>query len=351
MSSFLAALGRCLPPEAAHGSLIRALALGLVPSGPAPSSPRLRVQALGRTLPHPIGLAAGFDKNALVPDAMLRQGFAFVEVGSITPRPQKGNPKPRLFRLAADGALINRLGFNNEGLAAAQARLARRSRAQGPVGANIGMNKDAADPLADYATGLRALHDQVDFLVANVSSPNTPGLRDLQAKDRLRRLLDGMLAVRAAAAGAQAPTPLLLKIAPDLAPGDVEDIVATVLDCGLDGLIVSNTTVARPDHLRGRAKTETGGLSGRPLLGPSTDLLRRVRRLAGPGLLLVGVGGVASGADAYAKIRAGATLVELYTAMVYHGPGIAGRIAAELDALLERDGFAQVRDAVGADLG
>ncbi|HET6522552.1 MAG TPA: quinone-dependent dihydroorotate dehydrogenase, partial [Geminicoccaceae bacterium] len=275
-------------------------------------------------------------------------GFGAVEVGTITPRPQPGSPRPRVFRLPEDGAVINRLGFNSRGLDAARARLAARKGGHGGlVGANIGMNRDAPDPVADYVRVLRGVHPLVDYVAVNVSSPNTPGLRGLQAGDRLRELLGALLAARAELG--PAGKPLLVKIAPDLRPDEEAAIAETALALGIEGLIVSNTTVARPASLIGRHRAEAGGLSGRPLFGPSTELLRRMYRLTGGRLALVGVGGVASGADAYAKLRAGAGLVQLYTAMVYEGPGILGRLCAELDALLERDGFAGVREAVGAD--
>lgn len=336
-------LSHLLAPETAHRLAIRTLPL--LPARPAPASSRLRTSLCGMDLPHPVGLAAGFDKNAEAFAAALRQGFGWVEVGSVTPRPQAGNPRPRLFRLVEDEAVVNRMGFNNDGLEAAAARLAGRDPVAGIVGANIGINKDSTDPISDYALGLRRLLPLVDYVAVNVSSPNTPGLRGLQRREPLQALLAALVAARGGTA-----KPLLLKIAPDLDEAGAEAIAEVALASGVDGLIVGNTTVARPDSLRSRHRGETGGLSGRPLAAPSTALLRRMALRLGGRLALVGVGGIASGADAYAKIRAGATAVQLYTGMVYHGLGLARRVAEELDGLLARDGFDSVAAAVGADL-
>ena len=329
-----------LPPETAHRLAIRGLPL--LPARPVSATPRLRTVLAGLDLPYPIGLAAGFDKNAEAHAALLRQGFAFVETGTVTPRPQPGNPRPRLFRLPADRALINRLGFNNDGLAAVRPRLAGRDRALGVVGVNIGMNKDAADPAAAYAEGLAAFGPLADYVTVNVSSPNTPGLRALQKREALAALLEALEPHRGA-------TPLFLKVAPDLEPADEEAVAELCVAHRVDALIVSNTTIARPATLRAPAAGEAGGLSGVPLLPRSTRLLARMAVRLGGRVPLVGVGGVASGADAYAKIRAGASAVQLYTALVYRGPGIVRRIVAELDALLARDGFARLEDAVGRD--
>ncbi len=345
-----AAALRRLPPETAHALTVRALAAGLVRAAPGPDDPILATRVWGRDFPNPVGLAAGFDKNAEAPDALLALGFGFVEVGSVTPRPQPGNPRPRVFRLPADGALINRLGFNNQGLAAVAGRLAARAGRGGLVGVNLGANKESTDRAGDYVTGVEALAGLADYLVVNVSSPNTPGLRALQGRAALDELLARLAAARAGAAPAGArPVPLLLKIAPDLGPGELADIVELSLAHGIDGLIVGNTTVARPPGLKGRHRGEAGGLSGRPLFAPSTALLREAFRLTEGRIPCVGTGGVASGADAYAKIRAGAALVQLYTALVYEGPGLVGRIKAELADALRRDGFARVADAVGTD--
>jgi dihydroorotate dehydrogenase len=344
----IAALFRLLPPETAHEATLRLLEAGLGPRGRA-DDPILATRLWGLDFPNPIGLAAGFDKDARVPDAMLRLGFGFVEVGSVTPRPQEGNPRPRLFRLAADRAVINRMGFNNRGLAEARGRLAARSGRRGLVGANIGKNRDAADPFADYELGVATLGPLAQFIVVNVSSPNTPGLRDLQKKKAVEELVERLLAARARATP-QRPPPLLVKIAPDLAPEERADLAEVALTSGLDGLIISNTTTARPPELRSRHAPEPGGLSGAPLFQPSTELLVEMRRLTRGRVPLIGVGGVASGADAYAKIQAGASLVELYTALVYEGPGLVRRIKAELAALLRRDGFANVAAAVGSGI-
>ncbi len=338
-----------LPPEAAHRLTIRALRAGLVPGGREADDPLLRTRVWGLEFPNPIGLSAGFDKDAEVCAALLRLGFGFVEVGSITPQPQAGNPKPRVFRLPEDGAVINRLGFNSAGLAAAVTNLRpRRSERVGIVGINLGKNRDSADAAADYAAGTAALAPLADYLAINVSSPNTPGLRALQEAPALRELLARVQSARRAAVPGRAP-PLLLKIAPDLEPADAGDLARVALAGGVDGLIIGNTTTCRPAGLRSRHAAESGGLSGRPLFALSTELLRDMYRLTDGRLPLIGVGGVASGADAYAKIRAGASLVQLYTALIYHGPGLVGRIKRELAACLRAGGFATVAAAVGAD--
>jgi len=340
---------RLLPPEAAHRASIAALSAGVAPDAAAPDPPSLRIALWGWQFPNPIGLAAGFDKNAEVPDAMLRFGFGFVETGTVTPRPQPGNPKPRLFRLSEDRALINRLGFNNEGLEAVRARLAARRGRPGLVGANLGKNKESADAIADYVAGVKAMGALADYLVVNVSSPNTPGLRDLQRKASLLTLIAALKSARALAA-APDPPPLLLKIAPDLSEGERAEIAEAALETGLDGMIISNTTVARPVELRSSHARETGGLSGKPLFAPSTALLAQMWRLTRGQIPLIGVGGVAGGADAYAKIRAGASLVQLYTALIYEGPGLVLRIKRDLAGFLARDGFASIAEAVGADV-
>jgi dihydroorotate dehydrogenase len=338
----VASLLRQLPPETAHRAAIRTLPW--LPARRLPAFPRLRTRLAGLDLPHPIGLAAGFDKNAEAYAGLLRQGFAFVETGTVTPRPQAGNPRPRLFRLDADQAIVNRLGFNNDGIAAVAPRLAGRDRQSGVVGVNIGMNRDAADPGADYRRGLEAFVPLADYITVNVSSPNTPGLRALQQRDALARLLTALEPARG-------DIPLFLKVAPDLEPADEPGVVELCLAHCINALIVGNTTLARPAGLRSAAAGEAGGLSGRPLLPRSTRLLARMAvRLAGR-VPLIGVGGVASGADAYAKIRAGASAVQLYTAMIYQGPRVVGRIVAELDRLAARDGLAMLADVVGVDAG
>ena len=333
-----------LDAEAAHGLAICALKTGLVPGDRRPDAPSLATTIWGRSLPNPIGLAAGFDKNAEVADAMLAQGFGLVEIGSVTPRPQEGNPRPRLFRLPQDRGVINRMGFPGHGLEAARARLAARAR-RGFVGVNIGANKDSTDRAADYVTGCVALAPYADYLVCNVSSPNTPGLRNLQGRTELAGLLK-----RVQDAIAAKPVPLVVKIAPDATDDDLDDIVFVCRDLKLDGVIIGNTTLSRPASLRSDRRGETGGLSGAPLTALSTEVVRKAALRVERQFPLIGCGGVGSGADAYAKIRAGATLVQLYSAMVYEGPPLIRRIKDELATLLARDGFASVADAVGVDL-
>jgi len=342
-----AALLRLLPAEAAHRVTLRLVrtARPLLPE-PASDDRRLAVEALGLRFPNPIGLAAGFDKDAEVPDAMLKLGFGFVECGTITPRPQSGNPKPRLFRLIEDEAVINRMGFNNRGMARAAARLAA-NKTKGIVGINIGANKESEDRIADYANGFDALAALAGYVTVNVSSPNTPGLRGLQNRAELERLLETLVAHRARM-GLVAP--LLLKIAPDLDEAAMDDIAAVVTSAGIEGLIVSNTTLARPDTLQSPHARERGGLSGKPLMALSTRILKEMRMRMGTRAVLVGVGGISSGADAYEKIRCGASLVQLYTALVYLGPGLVRRIKRELLELLVRDGHSSVADAVGTAL-
>jgi dihydroorotate dehydrogenase len=312
-----------LEPEAAHRLAIRALGLGLYQPAVAHEA-RLRRRVLGLDFPNPVGLAAGFDKNGEVPDAVLALGFGFVEVGTVTPLPQSGNARPRMFRAPADRAIVNRLGFNSEGHDAVHARLARRTR-RGIVGVNLGANKESSDRVADYVTGVRRFGDVADYLAINISSPNTPGLRDLQEKDALRRLLGEVGAARGA-------VPVLVKIAPDLDDDALAGIVETVLASGIDGMIVSNTTLSRDGITDARIAAEAGGVSGRPLFAPSTKMIARVRRLAGDRLVLVGVGGIDSGVAARQKLAAGADLVQLYTGMVFEGPGLPARIVAELAA-------------------
>jgi dihydroorotate dehydrogenase len=316
----------------------------------APDDPSLALKAFGLSFPNPIGLAAGFDKNAQVPDAMARFGFGFVECGTVTPKPQEGNPRPRLFRLVNDDAVINRMGFNNEGSTAA-ARNLRARRGKGIVGINIGANKDSSDRVGDYAWCFSELAPLADYVTVNVSSPNTPGLRGLQNKDELTKLLGIMTNARAQLYDATPQAhglrkPILLKIAPDLDLQALDEIADVVRASGIEGLIVSNTTVARP-VLKSRHAEESGGLSGKPLLEPSTRVLAEMHKRLNGAVTLIGAGGVSSGADAYAKIRAGASLVQLYTALVFHGPSLVGRIKRELLACLKRDGFARIGDAVG----
>jgi dihydroorotate dehydrogenase len=335
------ALLRRLDPETAHGLALAALRRGLARAPGPVTSPRLATSLAGLSLPNPVGVAAGFDKNAVAVDATLAAGFGFVEVGAVTPRPQPGNPRPRLFRLPEDRAVINRFGFNNDGLEALKARLAARRR-PGVVGVNLGANKDSADRAADYGTLVAALAGAVDFLTVNVSSPNTERLRDLQGAEALTALLSACRA----RAGA---TPLFVKIAPDLSDAEIEAVAEIALSLGLAGIVATNTTTARAGLASAHA-AEAGGLSGRPLFARSTDVLRRLRRVTRGRCALIGVGGVESAETAYAKIRAGADAVQLYTALVYEGVSLGARIARGLDGLLARDGFGHVAEAVGADV-
>lgn len=347
-ASLTAPLLRLLDAETGHRLAIRALRCGLVRSAPPFDDPLLRQSLWGMTFANPLGSAAGFDKNAEAVDATLALGFGFAEIGTVTPRPQVGNPRPRLFRLVNDEAAINRMGFNNDGLDAVLANLERRRARGGLVAVNLGRNKDSADAVADYVEGVRRAAPVASFLVINVSSPNTPGLRALQRREELGGLLRAVLAARGGAVAEGRP-PLLVKIAPDLTADELADIAAVCLDVGIDGIVATNTTVTRPDGLTERQAGEAGGLSGRPLFALSTRVLGDLYRLTGGRLPLIGVGGVASGADAYAKIRAGASLVQLYTAMVYGGPGLVAVIRRELAGLLRADGFASVAEAIGAD--
>jgi dihydroorotate dehydrogenase len=340
---------RLLDPEDAHRLTIRLLRAGLGPRAtPQPDGASLATDLCGLRLDACIGLAAGFDKNAEVPDAMLAAGFGFVECGSVTPRPQAGNPRPRLFRLAADGAVINRMGFNNDGLEAVAARMAARRRT-GVVGANIGANKDSEDRAGDYAIGLARLWDLADYFVLNVSSPNTPGLRALQGAEALDELLGRIAAKRATLVAASANHPVFLKVAPDLEPDEIGTIVESAVAHGIDAIVVGNTTTARPETLSSPHRQQAGGLSGLPLMAPSTEMLRHFFAAARGRLALIGTGGIATAEDAYAKILAGATAVQLYSAMVYEGPGLIARIRRDLATLLAADGYASVAQAVGAD--
>ena len=331
-----------LDAERAHSLAVRTLALRGGKARPAGSA-ALASEVAGLHFPNPLGMAAGFDKDGEVPDALLGLGFGFVEVGSITPLAQPGNPRPRLFRLAEDHAVINRMGFNNGGAEAAVQRLAARADRPGIVGINIGANKDSADRVADYATMARLMAPLASYLAVNVSSPNTPGLRALQDEGALSDLLDAVLAAR----GAGGP-PVFLKVAPDLEPADIAAISRIALDKKLGALIVANTTISRPP-LASAHRGETGGLSGAPLRALALERLRDFRRATGGALPLIGVGGIASAEDAFARIRAGASLVQLYSAMVYGGPGLPGRIVSGLDRLLRQYGFSTIAEAVGSE--
>ncbi|MCT8998253.1 quinone-dependent dihydroorotate dehydrogenase [Chelativorans intermedius] len=337
-----------LDPERAHALSIAALKTGVPLSCPPPASQRLSRTLAGLHFPNPLGMAAGFDKNAEVPDALLRLGFGFAECGTVTPRPQEGNPRPRVFRLIEERAVINRLGFNNEGHQSAYSRLLARAPHGGIVGVNIGANRDSADRIADYEEGVRVFSTVASYLAVNISSPNTAGLRALQERQALGELLSRVMAARDRQnRGLGAPTPVFLKIAPDLSEAALADIAAEVLDKRVDGLIVSNTTLSRRG-VRDPAGGEPGGLSGAPLFARSTRVLARMRRLIGPWLPIIGVGGVDSAETALEKIRAGADLVQLYTGMIYEGPGLAARILREMDAYLESRGvtsIAEIRDS------
>src|ERR1700761_3659648 len=338
-----AALLRRLPAESAHRATLKlaAMAAPFFPTA-APDDPRLKVRALGLDFPNPVGLAAGFDKDADVPGAMAKFCFGFVECGTVTPRPQTGNRRPRLFRLREDKAVINRMGFNNRGMDLAARNLGTR-KGSGIVGINIGANKDSADRIADYVLGFERLAPLAAYVTVNVSSPNTPGLRGLQDRDELTRLLDMLTEARGKKT---LHLPILLKIAPDLDGHALDDIADLAKKSGIEGLIVSNTTIVRPP-LRSAHANQAGGLSGRPLFRPSTQILAEMHRRLNGAVVLVGVGGIASGQDAYAKIRAGASLVQLYSALAFQGPGLVTRIKRDLLRCLERDGFANVTEAVG----
>ncbi|MCW5696180.1 MAG: quinone-dependent dihydroorotate dehydrogenase [Bauldia sp.] len=338
-----------LDPETAHKLAIRGLSLALHPTAPKPD-PRLRTRVFDLDFPSPVGLAAGFDKNAVAVDGLLKLGFGFVEVGTITPRPQPGNPPPRLFRLQGDRAIINRMGFNNDGLDAALRRLRARGNRPGIVGVNLGANKDSADRIADYVEGVTTMAGVASYLVINVSSPNTPGLRDLQVAEVLTELVQKVRAALLTATEGRRRPPLLVKLAPDLAEPDLPAIAAAVSDGKADGIIVSNTTLSRAG-LRSDPKTaEAGGLSGPPLFRRSTALLAKVRRLVGPELPLIGAGGVDSGETAWAKLAAGANLVQVYTGMIYEGQGIAAAINRDLARRLTEAGMASIADVVGTDV-
>lgn len=342
VASAMLPLLRRMDAERAHDLALRAVRLGLAGRDAAPDDPSLAITLLGRRFSNPIGLAAGFDKNAVAVNGLARLGFGFVETGTVTPRPQAGNPRPRVFRLEADRAVINRLGFNNGGLDAYLGNLAAAATRSVPLGANVGINKEDADPERDYPALIAAVAPYVDYAVINVSSPNTPGLRDLQSAEHLRAILHAVITV-------QNRPPLLVKIAPDLADESVAAIVETCVAEGVQGLIVSNTTISRPPGLRSPSASEPGGLSGPPLFSLSTRVLAHAYRSANGRLVLIGVGGVSSGADALTKIRAGASLVQLYTAFAYDGPALIQRIKRELAAALREAGFTRIQSAIGSD--
>lgn len=334
-----------LDSEAGHRLAIAGLKA--LPNRSAPQIGPLAMNVAGLLFPNPIGVAAGFDKDAEVPDALLGLGFGFTEVGSITPKPQAGNPKPRLFRLVEDQAVINRMGFNNGGAQAALARLRARAAKPGIVGVNIGANKVSDDRIADYVTMAKLMAPIANYLAVNVSSPNTPGLRALQDEGALSALIDGVIEARNAVPPHNAP-PIFLKVAPDLEPADIDAIARIALDKKLGALIVSNTTISRPT-LRSHHAGETGGLSGEPLRTLALERVRDFRKATGGNMPLIGVGGIATADHAWERIKAGASLVQLYSAMVYEGPGLGARIAKGLGGLMRRDGFASIAEAVGSE--
>nr|XP_030719326.1 dihydroorotate dehydrogenase (quinone), mitochondrial isoform X1 [Globicephala melas] len=366
------ALQGLLNPEAAHRLAVHVTSLGLLPRATFQDSDMLEVRVLGHKFRNPVGIAAGFDKHGEAVDGLYKMGFGFVEIGSVTPKPQEGNPRPRVFRLPEDQAVINRYGFNSHGLSVVEHRLRARQQTQArltedglPLGINLGKNKTSVDAASDYAEGVRVLGPLADYLVVNVSSPNTAGLRSLQGKAELRRLLTKVLQERDALKVVHKPA-VLVKIAPDLTAQDKEDIASVVRELGIDGLIVTNTTVSRPASLQGALRSEMGGLSGKPLRDLSTQTIREMYALTqgknlvslssdlrvaqAPGRVpIIGVGGVSSGQDALEKIRAGASLVQLYTALTYRGPPLVGRVKRELETLLKEQGFTRVTDAIGAD--
>ncbi len=333
-----------LDPETAHRLTIRALALGLGPTAEIRPDPILASRHWGLEFPTPLGLAAGFDKNAEVPVQAARMGFSFIEIGSVTPLPQPGNPRPRLFRLPADGAVINRNGFNNDGLEAVARRLTPLMNRNFILGVNLGANKDSTDRIADYAKGMKALGPLADYVVINVSSPNTPGLRDLQTREALSTLLDG---VRSAL---PQPPPVLVKIAPDFDDNSLAELAKTLATLAVDGVIVANTTIGLRENLTSASKGEAGGLSGRPLFEFSTRQLAAFYRHTEGEIPLIGVGGIDSAETAYAKIRNGASLFQLYTGLTYRGPQLITEITDGLATFLRRDGFTDIDQAVGADV-
>lgn len=332
-----------LPAETAHTMTLRTLALW-PQGGRAAPEPALTQRVAGIVFPNPVGLAPGFDKNGEVPDALFGLGFGFVEIGTVTPRPQAGNPRPRLFRLVEDEAVINRMGFNNHGADSVARRLTQRLGRPGIVGANIGANKDSPDRVADYAEMTRIMAPLATYLTVNISSPNTPGLRALQDESALGALLDAVIAARG-----PHKTPIFLKLAPDLQHSDIDAICRIALDKRLDALIVSNTTITRPDGLRSSHAGESGGLSGKPLAPLALDTLRAFRRATGGAIPLIGVGGIASAEDAWQRIRAGASLVQIYSAMVYHGPRLAQAIISGLARRVRAEGMTSIAEAVGTE--
>lgn len=354
-SCLMPVLQRLVTPEAAHLLSVKCISLGLMPLSRHNDSPLLTVKAFGQTFRNPVGIAAGFDKHGEAVDGLYKMGFGFVEVGSVTPKPQEGNPKPRVFRLLEDEAVINRYGFNSHGHAVVQHRLEARKAIQAeltkaglPLGINLGKNKTSSDAAADYVVGVRQLGPLADYIVVNVSSPNTPGLRDLQGKEELRHLLAKVMQERDVLKSDHRPA-VLVKIAPDLTLQDKQDIASVVLELGVDGLIVTNSTVKRPSSLQSPLQTEVGGLSGKPLREMATQTVSEMYVLTKGKVPIIGVGGIGSGEDALERIRAGASLVQLYTALIYQGPPVIGKIKRELEQLLQKQGFTSISEAIGAD--
>lgn len=341
-----------MDPETAHRMTLRSLKSGVLPCPTKIHDPKLKVTLWNRVFPNPLGLAAGFDKNAEVVGQMLKMGFGFVEAGTVTPRPQDGNPRPRVFRDPDHEAVINRMGFPNEGVEAflknIEKFLEAKPRPAGVVGINIGMNKGQADPAKDYCALVRALGSYADYMTVNISSPNTPGLRNLQARENLVPLLERIMEERAKTCGKSNAPPLLVKLAPDLTDTQMEDVARTLLEAGVDGVILGNTTLDRPDYLPANFYEQQGGLSGRPLTDKSTEIIRKFYKLTSGKLPIIGAGGVSSAQDAYDKIRAGASLVQVYTALVFQGPDLVTDILQGLSALLEKDGLDHISKAVGA---
>lgn len=351
MTDILFKLGKpflhALDPETAHQLTIKGLKTGIYPSCTAKPDPRLAQTLWGQSFTNPVGLAAGFDKNADVIAPMLSMGFGFVEVGTVTPKPQAGNPRPRVFREPSHNAVINRMGFPNEGLAVFKKNVEQfRARKSGLVGLNIGMNKEQTEPARDYTLLIRELGALADYLTVNISSPNTPGLRNLQEPEFLKPLLGELIATRNELAN---KPPLLVKLAPDLTEQQQSDIAAVLLDVGIDGVILGNTTLERPDYLSADFRDQKGGLSGAPLTQKSTTVIRNFYKLTNGKLPIIGAGGISSAQDAYDKIRAGASLVQLYSALVYHGPALVGAINRGLADLLQKDGFSKLSEAIGTD--
>ncbi|NVJ99541.1 MAG: quinone-dependent dihydroorotate dehydrogenase [Alphaproteobacteria bacterium] len=338
-----------MDPEAAHNFTIGMLKRGVTGCFlMGADDPILATEVFGMSFTNPVGLAAGFDKNADAVMGAQKMGFGFTEAGTVTPKPQTGNDKPRLFRLKEDRAVINRFGFNNEGLAYFEKQLRSLPGVRKPIGANVGANKDAEDRTADYVSGIKQLYGLSDYFTVNISSPNTPGLRALQSRAALEDLIGRVLEAREEKIKTGAGyVPILVKIAPDLLEADIADIAGVATSTKIDGLIVSNTTIERPEALKSSHKSEGGGLSGAPLMAPSTKILGEIYKATEGKVPLIGVGGIASGADAYAKIRAGASLVQLYSMLVYDGPALVARVKADLAHLLKADGFTRIADAVG----